>query len=102
MYYIDEWPLLPDGEEYDGKRLLELVRNGASPFRDTFDVEVVIAEIERALDTTIVDISIVDKGSNNYVRPHHHILLGCLTMPRVFTSKPRTGQIRWHALLVAM
>jgi hypothetical protein len=102
MYYIDEWPLLPNGEEYNGKRFLDLVRNGPSPFRDTFDVEEVIAETEKALGTTIVDIPIVDKGSNNYVRSYHHILLGCLTVPWVSTSKARTGQIWWHALRVAM
>jgi hypothetical protein len=32
MYDHDEWPKTPDGNDFDGKQLLTLVRTGNSPF----------------------------------------------------------------------
>jgi hypothetical protein len=32
MYDHDEWPKMPDGNDFDGKQLLTLVRSGNSPF----------------------------------------------------------------------
>ena len=63
----DEWPTMPDGSEYDGKHLMEFVRNGKSPFGDAWDVMLLVREVEENLKVQVTDIPIVDKGSNNYV-----------------------------------
>ncbi|KAI4280128.1 MAG: hypothetical protein L6R35_005971 [Caloplaca aegaea] len=73
MAWRDEWPLGPDGKEYDGKQLLDLVRNNSSPFRAFWDVQSLIQEIEDKLGTEVTDIPMVYKGSNNYVSPHLRI-----------------------------
>ena len=70
MYIQDEWPLGPDGEPYNGLHLLDLVRKGESPFRDVWDVNSLVQEVERELCTVINDITAVTKGSNNYVSQH--------------------------------
>lgn len=61
----DDWPTMPDGSEFDGEELLSLVRSGNSPF--LWDVNLLVREIEENLDAHVIDIPIVDKGSNNYV-----------------------------------
>lgn len=66
-YCDDPWPKTSDGEDFDGKHLLRLVRSGNSPFNGAWDVNLLIREIEANLDTQVIDISIVSKGSNNYV-----------------------------------
>ncbi|MCJ1463902.1 hypothetical protein MMC07_002511 [Pseudocyphellaria aurata] len=66
MYIEDEWPSTPDGNQYDGKQLMDLVRNNNSPFREAWDVKQLIQEIEEKLNTQVIDITIVAKGSNNY------------------------------------
>ena len=66
-YYDDPWPKMSDGEDFDGKQLLRLVRSGNSPFNGAWDVYLLIREIEVNLDTQVTDIPIVSKGSNNYV-----------------------------------
>ncbi|KAL8895229.1 MAG: hypothetical protein Q9207_008252, partial [Kuettlingeria erythrocarpa] len=66
MAWRDDWPMGPDGKEYDGKHLMELVRNNSSPFRASWDVQLLIREIEAKLRTEVTDIPIVHKGSNNY------------------------------------
>lgn len=66
-YTDDPWPKMPDGEDFDGEQLLGLVRSGNSPFRGAWDVNLLIREIEENLDTQVVDIPVVSKGSNNYV-----------------------------------
>jgi hypothetical protein len=76
MGWRDEWPSMADGRAYDGKRLLELVRNNESPFHGVWDVNLLIAEIEESLNTKVIDIQTIDKGSNNYVRSVLHSL-GC-------------------------
>lgn len=73
MAWRDEWPLGPDGKEYDGKRLMDMVRNNSSPFRASWDVQLLIQEIEVKLHTEVIDIPMVHKGSNNYVSPHFRI-----------------------------
>lgn len=67
MTWRDQWPSGPDGSEYDGKKLMDLVRNDSSPFHSALDVKLLIQEIEENLHTQVTDIPIVDKGSNNYV-----------------------------------
>jgi hypothetical protein len=56
-----------DGQQYDGKKLMQLIRDGKSPFHGVWDVKLLIKEIEENLDTKVVDIPYVGKGSNNYV-----------------------------------
>ena len=67
MGWRDEWPSGPDGDQYDGKQLMELVRSDNSPFRKVWDVKLLIQEIEEKLNTQVIDIPVVDKGSNNFV-----------------------------------
>jgi hypothetical protein len=67
MGWRDEWPSMSDGSEYNGKQLLNLVRNGKSPFCGVWDVRLLIREIKDNLNTQLTDIPIVNKGSNSYV-----------------------------------
>lgn len=66
-YRGDVWPKLPDNTEYDGKELLALVQAGKSPFKDCFDVNLLIREVEDNVGAQGTDIPFVGKGSNNYV-----------------------------------
>lgn len=67
-YCGDDWPVMPDGSEYDGKQLLTLVREGRSPFQGDWDVNLLIEEIEEKLSTRVLDIPMVYDGANYYVR----------------------------------
>ncbi|KAL6409853.1 3-hydroxybutyryl- dehydratase [Ilyonectria robusta] len=66
MPWRDEWPCMANGEPYHGKHLLDMVRHGDSPFDDVWDVNLLISEVEEKLDTQVIDIPSIDKGSNNY------------------------------------
>jgi len=66
-YIWDDWPIMPDGSQYDGKDLLNLTRRGNNPFHEFWDVDVLIQEIEEQLGTRVVDIISISSGSNNYV-----------------------------------
>lgn len=68
MGWRDEWPSRADGQKYDGKQLMELIRNNESPFHSVWDVKLLIREIEDNLKTVVTDIPAIYKGSNNYVR----------------------------------
>ncbi|KAI5862396.1 hypothetical protein GGS23DRAFT_98537 [Durotheca rogersii] len=65
-YIRDDWPKIPDGSNYDGKRLLTLVRSGNSPFKKVWDVNLLIQEVEDNINSQVIDIPFVSKGSNNY------------------------------------
>lgn len=67
MYDHDEWPKMPDGNDFDGKQLFTLVRSGKSPFHGLWDVTLLIQEVEEKLGVDVIDIPIISKGSNNYV-----------------------------------
>lgn len=67
MGFNDDWPIMADGSHYDGKQLLRLVRCGESPFKEKWDVNLLIQEVEEALKLRVVDIPSVSEGSNNYV-----------------------------------
>lgn len=56
-------------KEYDGKQLMDMVRNNSSPFRASWDVQSLIREVEVKLSTHVTDDPIVNKVSNNYVGP---------------------------------
>ena len=71
MYVGDDWPKMADGSEYDGKQLLALVRNGKRPFHGAWDVNLLIQEVEESLETKVVDIPTMSKGSNYYVSPDY-------------------------------
>ncbi|EPE06693.1 3-hydroxybutyryl- dehydratase [Ophiostoma piceae UAMH 11346] len=66
MSFRDEWPTMPDGRDFDGKQLLDLVRSNKSPFQSVWDVNQLVGEVEKALGAQVVDIPVVYKGSNNY------------------------------------
>lgn len=55
------------GEQYDGKRLFNLVQNERSPFEGVWDVKLLIREVEEKLGVRVVDIPSIERGSNNYV-----------------------------------
>jgi hypothetical protein len=67
MYTLDEWPLLPDGTAFDGKQLLALASSDSSPFKGTWDVNLFFKEVQEVLESEVVDIIVISKGSNNYV-----------------------------------
>lgn len=67
MSFRDDWPKAPDdNSDFDGKKLLDLVSNGNSPFQGVWDVNLLIREVEENLGAKVVDIPDVFKGSNNY------------------------------------
>ncbi|KAG6004954.1 hypothetical protein E4U54_000445 [Claviceps lovelessii] len=57
---------MADGRDFDGYNLLNLLHGGHSPFHDTWDVKLLIQEIEDKLSAQVVDIPHVSSGSNNY------------------------------------
>ena len=77
-HFRDEWPSTPSGEPYDGMHLMDLVRDGKSPFDGVWDVQLMIHEIEEQLDSVVTDIPVVAKGSNNYVSHRQTPLLSCV------------------------
>jgi hypothetical protein len=58
---------MPDGNNFNGKQLLTLVRSGNSPFHGLWDINLLIREIKENLDTHIINIPVISKGSNNYI-----------------------------------
>lgn len=66
MAFRDDCPKMQNGIDFDGKQLLTLVRSGNSPFHGVWNVNLLIQEVEENLNTHVVDIPIVYKGSNNY------------------------------------
>jgi len=81
MGWCDEWPVGLNGEEYDGKHFLTLARDNASPFKDVWNVQLLIDEIEEKLQVKVIDIPTIDKGSNNYVRVCSWLSSGRLMQP---------------------
>lgn len=67
MYLCDDWPKMPNGRDFDGQNLLALLHSGNNPFHDTWDVNLLIQEIEDNFSARVVDIARVSRGSNNYV-----------------------------------
>lgn len=67
-YVGDDWPKGPDGDDWDGKDLLDLTRKGMSPFRKTWDVQILFREIENITHSSVVDVPSVYHGTNNFVR----------------------------------
>lgn len=67
MYWRDDWPKMTDGRDFDGQNLLTLLHSGNSPFCDTWDMNLLVQEIEDNLGARVVDIPRVSNGSNNYV-----------------------------------
>ncbi|KIK61131.1 hypothetical protein GYMLUDRAFT_73533 [Collybiopsis luxurians FD-317 M1] len=66
-YYKDNWPRNADNNlEWDGKDLWILHAKGLSPFRNDWDLSLLICEVEENLKTSIVDIPYIGKGSNSY------------------------------------
>ena len=43
------------------------VHSGNSPFKGLWDVNLLIQEVKENLDTQVIDIPVISKGSNNYV-----------------------------------
>ena len=67
FYFGDDWPKMPDGSEFDGTKLSDLVLSGSSPFQGIWDVNLLIREVEDNLGAQVIDIPFVSSGSNNYV-----------------------------------
>lgn len=66
-YIGDKWPVMPDGSDWDGLKLLELCTDGKSPFAFQWDVQMLIDEINDALNMLVIAIPKVTCGSNSYV-----------------------------------
>ncbi|KAH6968941.1 hypothetical protein DER45DRAFT_589472 [Fusarium avenaceum] len=64
-YICDCWPKMPNGKDFDGSDLLNLVRKGSSPFKDNWNVNELLQEIEAHMHAKVVDIPHVSSGSNN-------------------------------------
>lgn len=67
-YVGDDWPKGPGGRDWDGKDLLDLTGKGVSPFRETWDVQLLFREIESMFNSSVVDVPSVYYGTNNFVR----------------------------------
>lgn len=67
LYIGDAWPQMPDGSDWDSKELMSLTSEGKGPFAKDWDVQLLIAELEQKLGSKVLDVPIVEKGSNNYV-----------------------------------
>ncbi|KAK5996713.1 hypothetical protein PT974_02053 [Cladobotryum mycophilum] len=90
-YTDDEWPTMPNGSDFDGKHLLQLVRSGKSPFAGAWDVDLLIRGVEQRLNASVIDIPDVTCGRNNYgihfkMRCHPDVVVrlarGDINMPR--------------------
>jgi hypothetical protein len=65
-YTYDDWPELPDGTPYDGTQILALIAANNDPF-GSWDIRLLTQQIEESLNTRVVDIPLITKGSNKYV-----------------------------------
>lgn len=63
----ERWPQMPDGYPWDGRDLMSLNRSGACPFKNRFDVNLLIQEVEDIVHAQVVDIPRVYGGTHNYV-----------------------------------
>lgn len=66
MYYGDDWPKMADGSDFDGQYLFRLLKEGQSPFRAAWDVNLLLEEIEQNLNAKVTGIPLVSKGANQY------------------------------------
>ena len=64
----EEWPQTTDGTDFDGRHLMTLINKQSSPFENLWDVGLLLQEIETKLGVEVIDIPMVYRGSNNYVR----------------------------------
>ena len=99
-YFADDWPVMPDGTDYDGKGLLALARSGNSPFRDAWDFDSLTREVESGVGVEIIDVPLVSKGSNNLVRfisPSTSRSSHTDYCSRVCIVSSRTVEISWFA-----
>ena len=78
MVIRDDSPKLPDGSEFDGTNLLQLLRSSQSPFEREWDVNLLIEEVEDKPQAQVIDIPFANMGSNHYVR----ICSGMMLQPR--------------------
>lgn len=93
-YRGDDWPLMPDGTDWNGKDLLELIRDGSSPFGNVWDVRILLEEVETQVQARVVGIPRVHAGANNYVRTVLADLAGgtsCAICCLMLTLRVETG-----------
>ncbi|KAJ5086584.1 hypothetical protein NUU61_007891 [Penicillium alfredii] len=64
--FQDDWPKMPDGSDFDGQHLLCLVRSGNIPFRDVWDINLLVREIEENVGVQVIDIPRTYNDSNSY------------------------------------
>ena len=63
---IEPWPLV-NGLSWDGKDLIQMLRDGCSPLSSYFDARYLISEIESQLDVIVRDIPLVRGEETFYV-----------------------------------
>lgn len=68
QYFLDPWPTLDDGTEWDGTGLLDLQQADQSPFDKSLDVLALLQEIQSSINVEITNVSIVAYGANHFVR----------------------------------
>ena len=65
--FLDPWPTLDDGKEWDGTGLLNLLQANQSPFDENLDVLALLREIQSSVNVEIADVPIVTYGANHFV-----------------------------------
>lgn len=107
-YLKDDWPQQPKDshKEYDGNHLWDLMKAGASPFKDDWDVGVLVKEIEEQLGASVIDIPHVSCGCNNMVGVSRSYMFHPETKQdfeyRALISSYPTVDMLWRALTGAM
>lgn len=82
----DDWPLVPDGSEWDGKNLLDFVRKNISPFGKIWDVSLLLREVESKLHAEVVDASVFISVPITMCVLHCLMLLKNLYIPELMTT----------------
>lgn len=65
--FLDPWPILDDGTEWDGMGLLDLLQANQSPFGKSLDVRALLLEIQASINVEITNVPIVTYGANHFV-----------------------------------
>ncbi|RMJ18142.1 hypothetical protein CDV36_002187 [Fusarium kuroshium] len=65
-YLEDDCPLMPDGSEWNGLNLLDLLKRDRSPFSPTCDVNLLLQEVEEKLGAKVIDVPRVYNRAGNY------------------------------------
>ncbi|RSL51519.1 hypothetical protein CEP54_011390 [Fusarium duplospermum] len=65
-YFEDDYPQAPDGSEWNGLNLLDLLKRNQSPFNPIWDVNLLLQEVEEKLGAKVTDVPRVYTRVENY------------------------------------